>query len=108
MFDNGALVTAGTVEIQDPTEPLGKRAFTLTGSDDSAGELLWDAAAVGRLTQSVGQDNATALRRIKADPAVREAVRKRLKFGMTVVTTDEPADAKTRTAEGFVVLDAES
>jgi hypothetical protein len=108
VFDNGALVAAGKVEIQDPNQPLGERVFTLTGSDDQAGELHWDAATVGRLTKSVGADNASALRRVKADPAVREAIRKRLKFGMTVVTTDEPADAKTRSASGFVVLNSES
>jgi len=108
VFDNAVRVATGTVEIQNPDQPLGERVFTLTGADDDAGALRWDAAAISRLTQSVGEDNAAALRRIKADPAVREAVRKRLKFGMTVVTTDEPADAKTRTAEGFVVLNSES
>ena len=65
-------------------------------------------ADVGRLTKGLGEDNAAALRRIKADSAVREAVRKRLKFGMTVVTTDGPATAETRTREGFVVLDSGS
>ncbi|MGH6799081.1 MAG: hypothetical protein ACREDI_11950 [Roseiarcus sp.] len=36
----------------------------------------------------------------------REAVRKRLRFGMTLVTTDQPADAKSRSGDGFVVLDS--
>jgi hypothetical protein len=27
---------------------------------------------------------------------------------MTIVTTDQPADAKTRSADGFVVLDSQS
>ena len=49
---------------------------------------------------------AAAIRRLKADPAVREAIRKRLRYGLTVVTTDEKADARTRSAEGFVVLDS--
>jgi hypothetical protein len=108
VFDNGVLVAAGKVEIQDPKQPLGERIFNLTGSDDSAGELRWDAAAIGRLTKSVGEDNVTTLRRIKAEPAVREAVRKRLEFGMTVVTTDEPASAKTRSSGGVVVLNSET
>jgi hypothetical protein len=105
VFDNGALVAAGKVEIQQPEMPLGERVFTLNGSDDQAGELHWDATDMG-LNKSVGQDDATALRRIKADPAVREAVRKRLKFGMTVVITDEPANAKTRSAADFVILNS--
>ena len=67
--------------------------------------LRWNAAEIGQLTKAVGADNASTIRRIKADPAVREAIRKRLKFGLTVVTTDEKADARTRSATGFVVLD---
>ena len=55
-----------------------------------------------------GEDNGAALRRIKADLPAREAVRKRLKFGMTIVTTDQPADAKTRSGDGFVVLNSQS
>jgi hypothetical protein len=54
------------------------------------------------------RDNGAALRRIKADLPAREAVRKRLKFGMTIVTTDQPADAKTRSGDRFVVLDSQS
>jgi hypothetical protein len=63
----------------------------------------WQAAGVGAATKATGEDSA-ALRRIKADLPAREAVRKRLKFGMTIVTTDKPADAKTRSGDGFVVL----
>ncbi|WP_281016922.1 hypothetical protein [Roseiarcus fermentans] len=37
---------------------------------------------------------------------MREAIRQRLKFGLTVVTTDKPADSTTRSGAGFVVLDS--
>jgi hypothetical protein len=37
---------------------------------------------------------------------MREAVRTRLKFGMTLVTTDELASTATRSQDGFVVIDA--
>lgn len=106
VFDDGAVVARGAVEIADPQKPLGERVFTLSGVDDTAGTLSWSAAEVGRLTKEAGADNASAIRRLKADPAVREAIRKRLRYGLTVVTTDQKADAKTRTAEGFVVLDS--
>ncbi len=108
VLDNGAVVARGKVEIADPEKPLGERVFTLTGADDEAGTLRWKAAEIGSLARSTGDDNAATLRRIKADPAVREAIRERLKFGLTVVTTDEKADAKTRSADGFVVLDGET
>jgi hypothetical protein len=68
----------------------------------------WQAAGVGAATKTTGEGNSAALRRIKADLPAREAVRKRLKFGMTIVTTDKPADAKTRSGDGFVVLDSQS
>ncbi len=106
VLDDGVVVARGTVAIAEPQEPLGERVFTLTGADDEAGTLTWKAAEISGLTKSGGEDNASTLRRLKADPVVREAIRKRLKFGLTVVTTDEKADAKTRSAEGFVVLNS--
>ena len=108
VFDNGALAASGKVEIQNPEKPLGERVFTLTGSDDQSGTMAWQAAGVGASAKTTGEDNGAALRRIKADLPTREVVRKRLKFGMTIVTTDQPADAKTRSGDGFVVLDSQS
>ena len=108
MFDNGALAAHGKVEIQNPEKPIGERTFTLSGADDQAGVLTWQAAGVGAASKATGEDDSAALRRIKADPSTREAVRKRLKFGMTLVTTDQPADAKTRSGDEFVVLDSQS
>ena len=108
VFDNGALAASGKVEIQNPEKPLGERVFTLSGADDQSGLLTWQAAGVGASAKTTGEDNGAALRRIKADPSTREAVRKRLKFGMTLVTTDQPADSRTRSGDGFVVLDSQS
>ncbi len=106
VFDNGALAATGKVEIENPAQPLGERVFTLTGSDDQSRTMEWQAAEVGTPAKAAGDDNSAALRRIKADLPSREAVRKRLKFGMTIVTTDQPADARTRSGDGFVVLDS--
>jgi L,D-transpeptidase catalytic domain len=108
VFDNGAVAASGKVEIQNPEKPLGERVYTLSGADDQSQLLTWQAAKVGAIAKTTSEDSGAALRRIKADPAAREAVRKRLKFGMTLVTTDQPADAKTRSADGFVVLDSQS
>ncbi len=108
VFDNGVLAQSGKVEIQDPGKPLGERVFTLSGADDEAKVLNWQATDISAGAATAGQDSGAVLRRIKADPKVREAVRKRLKFGMSIVTTDRPADAATRSADGFVVLDSAS
>ncbi len=94
--------------LRTPEKPLGERVFTLSGADDQSELLTWQAAKVGTPAKSTSEDNGAALRRIKADLPAREAVRKRLKFGMTLVTTDQPADAKTRSGDGFVVLDSQS
>ncbi len=108
VLDNGAVVARGKAEIAEPGKPLGERVFMLAGDDDQGGVLKWHASEVGRPTVSRGDDSGAALKRIKADPTVREAIRKRLKFGLTVVTTDGPADARTRSGAGFVVLDSQA
>jgi hypothetical protein len=108
VFDNGAVAASGKVEIQNPEKPLGERVYTLSGADDQSQLLTWQAAKVGAIAKTTSEDNGAALRRIKADLPTREAVRKRLKFGMTLVTTDQPADAKTRSGDGLVVLDSQS
>jgi hypothetical protein len=107
VFDNGAMAASGKVEIQNPEKPLGERVYTLSGADDQSELLTWQAAKVGAAAKTTSEDSGAALRRIKADLFAREAVRKRLKFGMTLVTTDQPADARTRSGDGFVVLDSQ-
>ena len=62
----------------------------------------------GQTAKENGEDHGVALRRVGADPATREALHKRLRFGTTVVTTDEPANAKKRSTNGFVVIDSAS
>ena len=99
VFDNGQVVASGPVEIADPQRPLGERVFTLTGADDAAGVLRWQASGVGKDGEK-GEDNSAALRRVTADPAVREAIRKRLKFGMTVVMTERPLLRRRARAKG--------
>jgi hypothetical protein len=58
-----------------------------------------------------GADDARApstalLERIEGSPDVMDAIRKRMKPGTVLVTTDLPATADTRSGEDFVVLDA--
>ena len=108
VFDNGVVAALGKAEIDDTQKPLGNRVFTLTGSDEQTANLRWQAAGIGGAAKQNGEDHGVALRRVKADPATREALRKRLRFGTTVVTTDEHANAKTRSANGFVVIDSVS
>ena len=108
VFDNGAVV--GFRQGRDSES--GEAARRACVHPQRGGRSVRSSVMASRGGRSDGEDdgedNGAALRRIKADLPAREAVRKRLKFGMTIVTTDQPADAKTRSGDGFVVLDSQS
>ena len=106
VFDNGAMAASGKVGIRKS----GEAAWRASLQPERRGRPVWPPDVAGRQgrrnsAKTAGDDNGAALRRIKADLPAREAVRRRLKFGMTIVTTDQPADAKTRSGDGFVVLE---
>ena len=108
VFDNGALAVSGKVEIRNPEKPLGERVFTLNGADDQSGLLSWQAAeGLERPRRRPAKTMARLCGRIKADLPAREAVRKRLKFGMTRIVTrpNQPVERQNPVRrDGFVVL----
>jgi hypothetical protein len=69
VFDNGALAASGKVEIENPKEPPGERAFTLTGSDDQSGTMAWRAAGVGTQANTSGGDSGFASDQSRFDGA---------------------------------------
>ena len=75
---------------------------TLAGTDQDEGGLRWTSTGYGK---SDREDLARELRRIKAEPQVREAMRRRMHQGMTVVTTNAPSRAEQRSGKDFVVID---
>ena len=103
VFDNGALAASGKIEIQNPEKPLGERVYL-----EWRGRSVRTSDLAGRRRSERPQDDERGQRRgsRRSRPTCRRrAVRKRLKFGMTLVTTDQPADAETRSSDRFVVLD---
>jgi hypothetical protein len=102
VWEDDGIVASGKVEIANERRPLSNRAYTLTGTDDAKKDLRWSAAGYGKTDR---EDMASELHRIKAEPQVREEVRRRMHNGMTVVTTNGPSTAAYRTSSSFVVID---
>ncbi|HRY06535.1 MAG TPA: L,D-transpeptidase [Hyphomicrobiaceae bacterium] len=105
---NGAVVAQRPVTIRDPAAPLGSNVFMLKGADTSVRGLAWqeisyDASARGNSLW--GDDHV--IQRISTDAKGRALVEAHMHPGMTLLTTDQPARAQTRTERGFVVMTTE-
>jgi L,D-transpeptidase catalytic domain len=103
VLENDRVVAAGKADFGNPAKPVGNRIYTLTGSDDRKQDLRWISAGYSDSKARAAQ--ADALQHIKAEPAVREQIRRRMHNGMTVVVTDEPAQAANVSSRDFVIMD---
>lgn len=101
VWEDGAVVAAGKVTIEDPGKPLRAGVHTLHGTSQASEELQWSSAAYGKGDR---EDLARELRRIKAEPDMHEQIRKRMHIGMTVVTTPQEASNIHRSNDDFVVI----
>lgn len=104
LWKGGTLVTEGEVEIANRKRPLPNRVYTLTKQDSAQQSLEWSAMGYGR--GAPARRASADLTRIKAEPALRETLRKSLHHGATLVTTSEPDRAANRSSPGFVVIDS--
>lgn len=102
VFEDDQPVAEGRVEIAESHRPLPESAHTLVADDSAKGDLQWSSIGYGK---SDREDLARELRRIKAEPEVREEMRKRMHHGMTLVTTQTASRAEHRTNKDFVVID---
>lgn len=98
---DGEAVAEGRVEISGHG-PLPESVHTLVAADAEKGDLRWVSTGYGK---SDREDLARELRRIKAEPGVREEMRKRMQHGMTIVTTQTASRNEHRTNANFVVID---
>jgi hypothetical protein len=101
VFEDGEPVAEGHVEISG-NAPLPESVHTLVASDQEKGTLRWVSTSHGK---SDREDLGRELRRIKAEPKVREAMRTRMHHGMSVVTTQTASKAEHRSGKDFVVID---
>jgi hypothetical protein len=102
VWEDDGVIATGKVEITHEKKPLSDRAYMLAGTDSSKQDLRWSSVGYGKTDR---EDLAAQLRRIKAEPQVREEIRKRMHPGMTVVTTNRSSTEASRTSRGFVIID---
>ncbi|MCX7305186.1 MAG: L,D-transpeptidase [Hyphomicrobiales bacterium] len=101
IWENGSVVARGKVDIASPQQSLGDSVYTLTKVDGQSDKLTW--VATGFSARWLGDGQAKSLRRIKAEPKIRQELERRMHQGMTLVTTDSAADTTT-TASDFTVM----
>jgi hypothetical protein len=105
VLDDGHVVAEGPLTLVDPKKPLGSHVFILSHLATDNGDLHWHP--IGFSTDprqaAMNADQAT-LTRIRADRAVNEAIRQRMKPGAVLVTVDLPLTADSRTGRDFVIM----
>lgn len=102
VWEGHRIAAEGPVEIAEPHRPLPESVHKLVLTDPAKGDLHWTSMTHG--TNDHG-DLGRELRRIKAEPSVREEMRKRMHHGMTLVTTHGSSTEAHRTEPGFVIMD---
>ena len=101
VLEDGEPVAEGRVEIAGKG-PLPESVHTLVASDAEKGDLRWVSTGYGKSDRA---DLTREIRRIKAEPKLREAMRVRMHHGMSVVTTQAASSTEYRSGKDFVVID---
>jgi hypothetical protein len=101
VLEDGHVVAQGKAAITGGDTPIGESVYTLTGAHKADDSLTWSGVGYGKTDR---EDMGKDLRRISADPHVREQIRRRMQKGMTVVTTDQSNSAVHR-ASDFTILE---
>jgi hypothetical protein len=101
VMEDDKVVASGRAEISGKTKSLGDNVYTLTAARPADDSLTWSGVGYGKTDR---EDMNSDLRRVTADPKVREAIRKRMQNGMTVVTTDQSNSASHR-ASNFTIIE---
>jgi hypothetical protein len=105
VLDDGHVVAEGPLTLVQPKQPLGNHVFILSHLDTDDGELHWHP--IGFSTdprQAATHADQVTLTRIRADRAVNDAIRARMKPGVVMVTVDLPLTADSRSGRDFVIM----
>ena len=95
------------VTLRDPDKPFGTHAFTLTGPDSDPRHMQWLAVGLDADTDLKTASEllvASTLRRVDLPPADATRVTALMHPGTSLVITDRPASAESRSAPGFTIL----
>jgi hypothetical protein len=104
VIQNGDIVAEGKVEIDDPSKPLGSNVFILQGGNENG--FTWEATGFSSGGKDAAKPDTSTVERIKPEASVQAEIDKRMKPGMVLVTTDQPATAETRSGKDFTIMDA--
>jgi hypothetical protein len=103
-LQDGIEVITSPVTITDPDQPLGTHVFVF--ADQSDGQERWHAVTVGKPdgTDATSDAAIAALNRVQIPSQASSALQPRLHPGATMMITDLPATADTRSGKDFVIL----
>ncbi|MGH6895226.1 MAG: L,D-transpeptidase [Geminicoccaceae bacterium] len=104
-LQDGVEVVTSPVTITDPDQPLGTHVFVF--ADQSGGQERWHAVSVGKPVPAAGGDGdaaTAALERVQIPTQVSGTLQPLLHPGATMMITDLPATADTRSGKDFVIL----
>jgi len=105
LFENGVEIASGPVTITDSSKPLGSHLFVLAGPHDGAKGMQWHAIGYHPTKSgTVMTPDIDVIKRVRAAPSFVAAMKPRMHPGLTLVLTDHPASAVTRTGKGFVIF----
>lgn len=104
-LQDGVEVITSPVTITDPDTPLGTHVFVF--ADQSGGQERWHAVSVGKPAAADGTQGdaaSAALKRVQFPSQVSGSLQPLLHPGATMMITDLPATAGTRSGKDFVIL----
>lgn len=109
VLENGVVVAQGAASIKDPSAPIGSNVFVWRGRDANADPgSSWDGLAFQPEAGAEVAPSTAIIQRIDGAPEVMEAIRKLIKPGSVLVTTDLPSSPVTRSGTGFTVMDSKA
>ena len=103
VLQGGAIVAEGDANIKDASKPIGSNVFIWQGGDKNGS--TWDGMGFHADGEGAVAPNTAVLERIEGSDEVMEAIKKRLKAGTVLVTTDLAATPDTRSDKNMVVMD---
>jgi hypothetical protein len=103
VLQGGAIVAEGDANIKDAAKPIGSNVFIWQGGDKNGS--TWDGMGFHADGKGAVAPNSAVLERIEGSDEVMEAIKKRLKAGTVLVTTDLAATPDTRSDKNMVVMD---
>jgi hypothetical protein len=103
-LQDGVEVVTSPVTITDPDTPLGTHVFVF--ADQSGGQERWHVVGVGKPPAGgeAGDAATAALSRVQIPSQASSTLQPLLHAGATMMITDLPATADTRSGKDFVIL----